>query len=150
MLKKFPCTLTRLRPKPWWSLTLKTQILIFIGIWPPPHNLAISQSTFHQNSTWKGQLKKVQEGISRPIGRREKRKSVYSFVGHPVLPQRFYLPLLHQLPHYLLQQALSLQVQLLLLSVLIFLLSLLLPLLLLYTATSWNTSIGIGKDFGWS
>ena len=47
--------------------------------WPPCSNLQISQSRFHQivkkgtflNSTRKGQLKNVQDGISRRLGSRE-------------------------------------------------------------------------------
>ena len=34
MLKKFAPNITRLSPKLWWSLILKTLILIFIGMWP--------------------------------------------------------------------------------------------------------------------
>ena len=49
----------------------------------PYSNLQISQFRFHQiikkwifsNSTWKGQLKNVQDGISRPLGSREIHKT---------------------------------------------------------------------------
>ena len=54
----------------------------FILKWPPCSNLQIAQSRFDQiinilifsNSTRRGQLRNVHDGISRPLGNREIKK----------------------------------------------------------------------------
>ena len=72
--------------KRWIKKHIKCQLLK----WLPCSNLQISQSRFHQiikwwtfsNSTRKGQLKNVQDGISRPLGSQEiKNKTGNTFVN---------------------------------------------------------------------
>ena len=78
--------------KRWIKKHIKCQLLK----WLPCSNLQISQSRFHQiikwwtfsNSTRKGQLKNVQDGISRPLGSWEiKKKRCWGFFWTPFIWQ---------------------------------------------------------------
>ena len=75
------------RPSSW------VRLIGHAGLWSPCSNMQISQSKFHQiikkriflKSTWKGQLKNVQDGISRTLRSQEiqKKQKWKQYCGTP-------------------------------------------------------------------